>query len=144
MQNARAAIHAPARRNYRRLVTEPELLNQLTVRLDIRPSQIVQQPATLAYHLQEAAATMMVLSVLAEMIRQVIDALSKDRNLNFGGPGVDFVGPMLLNRRRFIECHCERLRVFVELCVAVELRQLTGAGKGPRNVSIVSAMLSCR
>ena len=91
------------------LVAEPELLNQLTVRIDIRPSQIVQQPATLAYHLQEALATVMVLSVLAEMFRQVIDAFSKDRNLNLGGPGVVLMGPVLLNCWRFVECHCEPL-----------------------------------
>jgi hypothetical protein len=116
-QNARAAISAPARRCYRRLVTEPELLNQLTVRVDIRPSQIVQQPATLAYHLQEATATVMVLSVLAEMLRQVIDAFSKDRNLNLGRPGVGFMGPMLLNRGRFVECHCEPLSLFLDRIV---------------------------
>ncbi len=126
MQNARAAISAPARRCYRRLVAEPELLNQLTVRVDIRPSQIVQQPATLAYHLQEATATVMVLTMLAEVFRQIIDALCKDGDLNLCGPGVALMGPVFLNRWRFVECHCLPLSSFVELCVAVELRRSIG------------------
>ena len=84
MQNARAAIGAPARRSYRRLVTEPELLNQLTVRFDIRPSQIGQQSFPPAYHLQEATATVVIFAVLAEMIREVVDALGQDRYLNLG------------------------------------------------------------
>src|SRR5687768_16483467 len=77
------------------LVTEPQFLNDLAVRLDVCPPQIVQQAPTLAYHLQEAAATVVVFAVLAEMIREVVDAFGQDRNLNLGGPGVGFVDPVL-------------------------------------------------
>ena len=88
------------------LVAQPQVLNQLTVRIDIRPSQIVQEPATLAYHLQEATTTVVIFAVLAEMVREVVDALGQDRDLNLGGPGIALVGPVLLNRGCFIECHC--------------------------------------
>jgi hypothetical protein len=66
------------------LVSEPQFLNQQAVRLDIGPPQIIQESATLAYHLQEAAATVVVFAVITEMIREVIDALGQDRYLNLG------------------------------------------------------------
>ena len=87
------------------LVTEPQFLNQQTVRLDFRPPQIVQQSATLAYHFQEAAATVVILAVVTEMIREVVDALGQYRNLNLRRPGVRLVDPVFLNRSCFIESH---------------------------------------
>jgi hypothetical protein len=87
------------------LVTEPQFLNQPAVRLDVRPTQIVQQSLALAYHLQEALATVMILFVLTKMIREVIDALGQDRYLNLGRTGIAVVRPVLLNRWRFIESH---------------------------------------
>jgi hypothetical protein len=87
------------------LVTQPQFLNDLAVRVYVRAPQIVQQPATLAYHFQEAAATVVVFAVLTEMIREVVDALGQYRNLNLSRTGIALVNPVLLNRRRFIECH---------------------------------------
>jgi hypothetical protein len=87
------------------LVTEPQFLNDLAVRLHVRPPQIVQQSATLAYHLQEAAATVVVFAVITEMIREVVDAFCQDRNLNLGGPGVRLVDPVFLDRCCFAESH---------------------------------------
>jgi hypothetical protein len=87
------------------LVTEPQFLNQLAVSLDISPPQIVQQSATLAYHLQEAAATVVILAVFTEMIREVVDALGQDRDLNLGRPSVCLMGTVLLNCRCFVESH---------------------------------------
>ena len=88
------------------LVTEPEFLNQLAIRIYVCTSQVVQQPAPLAYHLQEALATVVIFAVLTEMVREVVDAFGQDRYLNLGGPGVALMGPVLLNRGRFVECHC--------------------------------------
>jgi hypothetical protein len=87
------------------LVTEPQFLNQLAVRLDIRSPEIVQQSATLAHHLQEAAATVVILAVVTEMIREVVDALGQDRNLNLCGPRISLMGPVLLDRRCFVKSH---------------------------------------
>jgi hypothetical protein len=88
------------------LVTESQLLNDVAVRLDVRPPQVVQQSATLAYHLQEAAATVVVLTVKAKVIREVVDAFGKNRNLNLRGAGIAVMRPVLLNRWCFVECHC--------------------------------------
>jgi hypothetical protein len=125
MQNARAAISAPARLCPARLVTEPQLLNQLAVRFHIGPPQVIQKSASLAYHLQEAAATVVILAVFTEMFREVVDALRQDGNLNPRRTGVTFVRPMLLNRGGFVERHCSETAVSVlgELFVAVELKR---------------------
>ncbi len=88
------------------LVTEPQFLNDRAVRVDIRTPQIVQKSATLAYHLQEAAATVVIFAVLAEMIREVIDALGQNRDLNSGRTGVAFVRPVFFNCGCFIKRHC--------------------------------------
>src|SRR5437016_9045812 len=104
IQNARAAILAPAR-GCHRLVTESKLLNQLAVRLDVRAPQIVQKSATFAYHLQEATATVMIFAVLAEVFREIIDALGQDRDLNLCRPGIAFVRPVLETRGRFVDSH---------------------------------------
>jgi hypothetical protein len=87
------------------LVTETQLLDELAIRLDVRSPQIIQQSAALAYHFQEATATVMVLAMLAEMIREVIDALGQYRNLDLRRTGIAFVRPVLLDRSRFIESH---------------------------------------
>ena len=61
----------------------------------------------------------MIFAVLAEVFREIIDALGQDRDLNLGGPGVTLMGPVLLNRRRFIESHFLKIpplrRVLVSL-----------------------------
>ena len=65
-----------------RLVTEPQLLNQLAVRLDIGPPQVVQQSAALTHHLEEAAATVVILAVFTKVLGEVINALCQDCDLN--------------------------------------------------------------
>jgi hypothetical protein len=47
-----------------------------------------------------------VLTVLAKVIREVVDAFCENRNLNLRGAGIAFMRPVLLNRRRFVESHC--------------------------------------
>ena len=80
------------------LVTEPQFLNDFAVRLDVGAPQIVQKSATLAYHLQEAAATVVILLVLTEMVREVVDALGQHCDLNLSGAGIAVVRPVFLNR----------------------------------------------
>ena len=93
------------------LVTEPEFLNQLAVRIYVCTPQVVQQSAPLAYHLQEALATVVIFAVLTEVFREVVDALGQDRNLNLCRSGIALMRPVLLDRRRFIECHCCEIAV---------------------------------
>ena len=50
--------------------------------------EIVEQRATLVDHHQEAAARVIVLVVRLEMIRQRVDAVGQDRDLDFGRTGV--------------------------------------------------------
>src|SRR5919204_1853753 len=79
------------------LITETQLLNELAVRLYVGSPQVIQESFTLAYHLQEAASTVVILAVLTKMVREVIDALGQDCDLDSRRPGIAFVGPVLLN-----------------------------------------------
>ena len=88
------------------LVTETQLLNELAIRLDVGAPQIVQQSAALAYHLQEATAAVMVLAMRAEVIREIVDALGQYRDLDLRRTGIALMRPVLLDRSRFVECHC--------------------------------------
>jgi hypothetical protein len=88
------------------LITETQLLNELAVRLDVSTPQVIQEPFALAYHLQEAATTVMILAVLTKMVREVIDALGQNCDLNSRRPGVAFVRPVLRDRWCFVKSHC--------------------------------------
>ena len=55
--------------------------------------QIVQQPAPLADHFEQAAAGAMVLDVALQMLRQMVDALREQGHLHVGRAGVAFMQP---------------------------------------------------
>ena len=107
MQNARAVTSCP-RESVTRcvLVAEAKIRDDLAVPLDVGSLEIREKPAPFAYHLQEAAATVVVLTVKAKVIREVVDAFGKNRNLNLRGAGIAVMRPVLLNRWCFVECHC--------------------------------------
>ena len=73
------------------LPTQTEVLNELAVAQDIRALHVVQQAPTAADHPEEALATMMVLLVSPEVIRQVVDPLGEERNLHARRAGVGLV-----------------------------------------------------
>src|SRR5690606_19312602 len=58
---------------------------------------IVQEAAALVDHLQKPTARMIVFAVSLEMIGQVVDALGKDRDLDFGRTGVAGLGAIFLD-----------------------------------------------
>jgi hypothetical protein len=87
------------------LVTEPQFLNKATIRLNVDAPQIAQKAAPLAYHFQEAAAAVVVLTVDAKVVREIVDTLGQHGDLNLGGAGVTLVLTVLLNRACFVERH---------------------------------------
>ena len=105
-------------------VTETKVLNERAIFLDVGFLQVVEEPTTLAYHLEQAAATMVVFMVCSEVLGQVVDPLSEQRDLNACGSGIAFVSPVLVYRGCLVErhrrnirnaCTAQRfLRVFVE------------------------------
>src|SRR4030095_2745916 len=60
-----------------------------------RAPEILKKAATLADQHQQAAARVMVLAVLLEMIRQAVDALGEERDLYLGRACIALVGPEL-------------------------------------------------
>src|SRR6516162_7747428 len=74
------------------LAAQAKALDQLPVALLILLLQIVQQPAPLADHHQQAAAGMEILLVRLEMIGQVLDALGQQRHLNLRRTRIAFGG----------------------------------------------------
>src|SRR6478736_6562147 len=70
------------------LLTQTQLLDQVVVALDVFLLEIGEQRTALVDHHQEAAARMVVLVVLLEVLGQVADALGEDRDLDFGGAGI--------------------------------------------------------
>ena len=69
----------------------PSLLDQLRVAIGVLALQVVEQPAPLADELQQPAPGVMVLDVRLEVLRQVVDALAEERDLDFRGAGVGVV-----------------------------------------------------
>jgi hypothetical protein len=87
------------------LVPESEFLDDLPVAFDVCTLEVVEQTTTLADHLEQATAAVMVLFVGAKVLGQVIDAFGENRNLNASRSGVGLVRPILLDGRRLVKSH---------------------------------------
>jgi hypothetical protein len=87
------------------LVPEAQFLDDLPVSVDIRTLQVVQETATTSDHLEESTTTVVVLLVEAEVIRQIVDLLGEQGDLNAGRASVGLVCPIFLDSRTFFESH---------------------------------------
>ena len=82
----------------KRLVTlaaQSEGLQNRVVAVDAFALQIVEELAATAGHGEKAAAAVEILAVIAQMFREVGDALGEQRDLDLGGAGILLVGPEL-------------------------------------------------
>src|SRR5918994_2411746 len=66
------------------LATQAELADQGPVALDVVALEVTEQAAALADEHQEPAARVVVLAMLAEMLRELVDPLGEQRDLNGG------------------------------------------------------------
>jgi hypothetical protein len=80
---------------YERLLTELQRRDDLAVPVHVGPLEIVEKLATLTNEHEKAAARVVILLVDLEMIREVLDALTQERNLNFGRTRIGLVETML-------------------------------------------------
>src|SRR5271156_6118443 len=93
---------APARGTVRTvLVAESKRLDQRPIPFQIRALEIVEQPAPATDHLQQPLAAVMILRMGPEMIVQVVDPFSQERNLDAGRPRICLIRTVLLDRRCF-------------------------------------------
>ena len=82
-----------------KLLTDTQLLDQLTVAVYVLLLQVCQHAAALTYHLQQAAAGMVVLRMLLQVLGQLLDARGQDCYLYLRGTGIGFVSSVCLNDR---------------------------------------------
>jgi len=68
-----------------------ELLGDCGVAAYIGVVKVIQQPAALAHHHQQSPARAVVFHVLLQMLRQMIDPLRQQRNLDVSRTGVPFM-----------------------------------------------------
>jgi hypothetical protein len=87
------------------LVPEAQVLNDLPVAVDIRALHVVEQAATLSDHFEEPTATVVILFVGTEVIRQIIDAVREERDLNASRSTVGLMRLVLLDGGAFFESH---------------------------------------
>jgi hypothetical protein len=66
------------------LATETQALDERLVAITVFVLEITEKTATLIDHLEQAAARVVILLVIREMLGEVFDARGKQRNLDFG------------------------------------------------------------
>jgi len=99
---ARDCLKKQEPRLRKKLVAQLELLGNRLVTAEVRALQIFEQAAALADHDQQATARAVIFLVGLEMLRQMVDAVREQRDLDIGGTGVFGVHFELFN--------CFRLR----------------------------------
>ena len=87
------------------LVPEAQFLDDLPVAVDIRTLQVIQETAASSDHFEESTTAVVVLFVGPEVIRQIVDPLGEQGDLNAGRATVGLVGPIFLDGRAFFESH---------------------------------------
>src|ERR1041385_1394443 len=74
-----------------------QVLHDLSVALDLRGFQVVEEPPALPHHAEEAAARCMIPLVNLEVLGQVVDLLGEERDLHFGRTRITFMRLELLD-----------------------------------------------
>jgi hypothetical protein len=87
------------------LIPEAQILDDLPVIVDIRALQVIEKAAALSDHLEEPTPPMMILLVGAKVVRQIIDALREQRDLNASRSTVRLMRPVLLDGQALFESH---------------------------------------
>ena len=84
------------------LLADAELTKDGLIALGIVFLQVIQQATALADQHEKAAARAVVFLVRLEVLRQLANALAKQRDLDLGTPGVGRVRAMLVNDGPFL------------------------------------------
>src|SRR5579884_1105386 len=88
-RRARSNFHPPGL--LRELAAEAELLDEGAVALEVRPLQVVQEPAAATDQLEQAATRVVVVLVRAQVLGQGVDPLGQHRDLDLGRARVRLV-----------------------------------------------------
>src|SRR3954471_20873504 len=96
------------------LLSDSEFADHLAVAVGIVRLQVIQKAAALAHQHQKATARSMVLRVGFEMLGQLADPLTQNRDLDLGRTGVRVMRPEALNQVSFL-CSRQHWRVLLLL-----------------------------
>jgi len=78
------------------LLAKTEAIEQGAITIPVRAAQVIEQFTTTADHPEQPAPGMMILDVILEMPRQVVDTRGQQRDLYFRRAGVGFCSLMIL------------------------------------------------
>ena len=79
------------------LFADAETLDQGTIALDVDAHEVVEQISSLANHLQQAAAAVVILLVGLQVLGEVVDSLGENCDLYFSGTCVGVVQSVLFD-----------------------------------------------
>ena len=94
-EGAGADVRLHARAAPTSLLAQPETFDQLVVAAGILALEVVEQPPPPADELQKSASGVVILRVRLEVVGQVCDAVSQQRDLDLGRARVGVVCPIL-------------------------------------------------
>src|SRR5512145_1457910 len=77
---------------------DSEFLDDSAISLRVLVAQILQQAPSLADQHEQPPPRVMVLRVLLEVLREAVDALGEERDLDLRGPGITVVDAELLDQ----------------------------------------------
>jgi hypothetical protein len=83
------------------LFTQTEFLNDRTIAVDVFLHQVVEKVAAMTDHFEQATTGVVVFLMLFQVLGQVVDAASQNRDLDFGRTRVTLVGGVLLHNFGF-------------------------------------------
>jgi hypothetical protein len=86
----------------RKLFLEPELFDESGVALLVLALQVLKMRAAVGHHLEETAAAVLVLGVLLQMRRKLLDALAQKGDLHLGAAGVRVMNGDFLDSLGFL------------------------------------------
>src|SRR5256885_11650256 len=84
------------------LLTYAQLRNHFTITLDVMPSQVIEQSATLTDDFQQPTTGCVILGVRLEMFGEVSDSLAQQCDLDFRGPCIGCMDSIRANDCVFI------------------------------------------
>lgn len=83
------------------LFTKPQVLDECAVPLYVFILEVVEQATPLANQLEQSVTCRVIVGMFFEVVGEVADALTEDRDLHFGCPGVVRAIAVLLDQLAF-------------------------------------------
>src|SRR5687767_7445807 len=84
------------------LLAERKALDESSVLVRVRPLEVIEKFATPAHHAKEPTARVMVFHMRLEVLSQIGDARSEERNLDFGRTRVPLAPLVVLHQLLFL------------------------------------------